>query len=240
LAGRLGAVCCALGLGLLTVGLAAAFASASVRWAPAVAASCVGGAALLLLTGVLLALIVWLGGRLRGARLGGAVLAAGLVLALAAGLVGRAALVAVRSSPPSLVCLGNVKALAVAAQEYASGHHAYPSARGWREELAPYLQESRDLARPRAPERPGYAYNAAVSRVRAGPSNHLRGLIVVFETDAGGSPAGGPDLLPARPRHSGGDVYGFADGHSQWLPRKKRRDGSWAKAPDADWVRWEP
>jgi hypothetical protein len=30
----------------------------------------------------------------------------------------------------------------------------------------------------------------------------------------------------------------FADGHVQWLPRKKNPDGTWAKQPDAD-VRWE-
>ena len=47
-------------------------------------------------------------------------------------------------------------------------------------------------------------------------------------------------MLPDRPAHFGGDNYGFADGHVQWVPRKKHPDGSWSKEPDADWVIWEP
>ena len=53
-------------------------------------------------------------------------------------------------------------------------------------------------------------------------------------------PLGGPELLPEVPRHLGGDLYGFADGHVQWLPRRKNPDGTWAKEPEADWVIWEP
>ena len=49
---------------------------------------------------------------------------------------------------------------------------------------------------------------------------------------------GGPELLPDEPRHYGGDNYGFADGHTVWLPRKKSPDGTWAKEPEAE-VRWE-
>jgi len=52
--------------------------------------------------------------------------------------------------------------------------------------------------------------------------------------------AGGPELLPDEPRHMGGDNYGFADGTVKWLARKKLPDGTRAKAPDADWLIWEP
>ena len=47
-------------------------------------------------------------------------------------------------------------------------------------------------------------------------------------------------VFSERPRHLGGDNYGFADGHVQWIKRKQNPDGSWAKEPDADWVIWEP
>jgi prepilin-type processing-associated H-X9-DG protein len=38
----------------------------------------------------------------------------------------------------------------------------------------------------------------------------------------------------------GGDNYGFADGHVQWIKRKKLPDGTSAKEPDADCVTREP
>ncbi len=37
-----------------------------------------------------------------------------------------------------------------------------------------------------------------------------------------------------------GDNYGFADGHVQWIARKKLPDGTWAKEPDNDSVTWKP
>lgn len=60
-------------------------------------------------------------------------------------------------------------------------------------------------------------------------------------TRNGGTANGGILRPPYDGRASfGGDNYGFADGHVQWLPRKKNPDGTWAKEPDADWVVWEP
>lgn len=53
-----------------------------------------------------------------------------------------------------------------------------------------------------------------------------------------------PELLPDRPRHRDSDNYGFADGHAEWINRKKLPDGTWAKEPDPrfdyDRVIWEP
>jgi hypothetical protein len=47
-------------------------------------------------------------------------------------------------------------------------------------------------------------------------------------------------MRPPRGSAPGGDYHGFADGHVQWLARKKLPDGAWAKGPDVDWVIWEP
>jgi len=41
-------------------------------------------------------------------------------------------------------------------------------------------------------------------------------------------------MRPPRGSTPGDDSYGFADGHAQWLARKKLPDGTWAKAPDTD------
>jgi prepilin-type processing-associated H-X9-DG protein len=67
----------------------------------------------------------------------------------------------------------------------------------------------------------------------------------IGSANGGGYAAGGPELLPDEPRHLGGDHYGFADGHVEWLPRKLLGvtwlgNRTWAKEPDADWVIWQP
>jgi hypothetical protein len=68
--------------------------------------------------------------------------------------------------------------------------------------------------------------------------------VVVFESDAGMNAAGGPELLPGIPRHLGGDMWGFADGHAVWLARKSqgvgpRGDPIWLKETESP-VRWQP
>jgi prepilin-type processing-associated H-X9-DG protein len=64
--------------------------------------------------------------------------------------------------------------------------------------------------------------------------------IMLFEVDAKRDSIGTNKLLRKSPKWIGGDNYGFADGHVQWLPRKKLPDGTWAKEPEADWVIWDP
>lgn len=64
--------------------------------------------------------------------------------------------------------------------------------------------------------------------------------VAVLERGCGVALSGGPALLPDEPRHLGGDNYGFADGHAQWIERKQLPDGTWAKEPADEWVIWEP
>jgi prepilin-type processing-associated H-X9-DG protein len=80
-----------------------------------------------------------------------------------------------------------------------------------------------------------YAFNGCLSSMGLGEIPDPAETVVVYETDAGTgwNAAGGPELLPDIPRHHGGDNYAFADGHVQWLPRRKNPDGTWAKQPDA-------
>ena len=54
--------------------------------------------------------------------------------------------------------------------------------------------------------------------------------VVIFESDVGCSGRGGREDLVAEPRHSGGDNWGFGDGHAKWWPRDAAGDA----------VQWEP
>jgi prepilin-type processing-associated H-X9-DG protein len=85
-----------------------------------------------------------------------------------------------------------------------------------------------------------YAFNRYVGELSPWAFTSPERTVVIFETDSGNGwdAAGGPELLPDEPRHLGGDNYGFADGHVQWIKRKRLPDGTWAKAPDAE-VSWE-
>jgi len=119
-----------------------------------------------------------------------------------------------------------------------------------------------------------YAYNSALDS-RAAESltrDDLASVIVIFESDRGWNAHGGKELLPDFPRHfrrpgdvefdpdfarhfrvpssdrlklGFGDVYGFADGHCEWIARRKppgevRWDTKWPKEPDDPSVRWQP
>ncbi len=86
----------------------------------------------------------------------------------------------------------------------------------------------------------GYALNSALTDSWPSGQISVSHVVMLFESDAGWNAAGGPELLPDEPRHLGGDNYGFADGHVQWIRRKKLPDGTWVKEPDADWVIWKP
>jgi len=55
-------------------------------------------------------------------------------------------------------------------------------------------------------------------------------IAVVFESDKGWNAHGGKELLPHTPRHSGGDMYGFAGGHME-------DEGGFDTSPIEKWYR---
>ena len=144
------------------------------------------------------------------------------------------------------VCLANLKRTAVALQMYAADHDsAFPPPANWPGVMVSYVLEE-GLICPNDPDFQGsYAYNQALSRTTYDAMADPYHVVAIFESDAAQLTAGGPELLPPEPRHLGGDNYAFADGHVQWLPRKRlgvdsRGHPIWAKEPDADCVIWEP
>jgi len=156
------------------------------------------------------------------------------------------------AAPPSSAvnmkaqCLTHVKFLALALSTCAVDNGAFPGPEQWQNAAAAHLEVKSDLAElttcPAAPNSAlAYAYNAALSGVMYSALDDPAHTVVLFESAAGRNvSAGGPGLLPAEPRHLGGDNYGFADGHAEWIKRKQLPDGTWAKEPAREGVIWEP
>lgn len=128
----------------------------------------------------------------------------------------------------TFACTANVENIAQALQMYLTEHDHFPPAGGWCDALEEYVRNVKVF---QCPERfdlnSGYAFNAALDRLpSSGVPQPLR-TIAVFESDAGWNASGGRELLVKKPRHGGGDVYGYAAGQMndparplmQWLPR---------------------
>jgi prepilin-type processing-associated H-X9-DG protein len=149
-----------------------------------------------------------------------------------------------RPTEVNAVCKRNVKFLAAALAKCAVEHGVFPASGDWLEAISPYVPGHDVRVFQNCPAaadlRFAYAYNIALSGLAYSSLEDPGRTIVVFESDLKVRAAGIPELLPDKPRHLGGDNYGFADGHVQWIKRKKLPNGSWAKEPDADWVIWKP
>ena len=206
-------------------------------------AEAIAGLALLLAVAVLVQI------RLAGARVWDQGLALAAIMASVAGLglslIGGAVAPRYQKDVRSRLCEARLKTVFKALElSTADNNGVLPLARSWCDSISPYLktlQRPYPLVCPEAPDhRCGYGYNARLSGVRADTLTDPHSTVAVFESDAGWNAAGGPELLPDVPRHFHADYYVFADGRVALLPRKRLRDGSWAKEPDADWVIWEP
>jgi prepilin-type processing-associated H-X9-DG protein len=51
--------------------------------------------------------------------------------------------------------------------------------------------------------------------------------VLLFESDAGWNASGDQGAMIARPRHSGGFIILFADGHVEAVPRERLRSLIW-------------
>jgi len=138
-------------------------------------------------------------------------------------------------------CLQEVEHLAEAVSMYlADNDGTFPPARTWARSLEPCLRARSlepwlpshlrlgSLRCANAPNvSPPYAFNSGVAGKHRGDLQAPQAVVVFFESDAGGNAVGGPELLPKKPRHMGGDNYGFADGAARWVPRSKAKELQW-------------
>jgi hypothetical protein len=144
-------------------------------------------------------------------------------------------------------CLSNVKNISLSLQMYVvDNNDHFPPARDWCDVLDEYVK-NRDVFRcPQAQGKSGwdYAYNSLLSSRSMYDLVDPSGTVAIFESDAGRNASGDRKLLPAVPRHLGGDSYGFADGDAARVKRKawgtdKRGNPNWLREPERP-LRWQP
>jgi len=113
-----------------------------------------------------------------------------------------------------IVCSQNLEYLPGVFQMYAADHGAFPPADSWCDALGEYVQNDACFVCSVRPNlKCGYAMNRALGGLCfediQTPSHRT---VILFESDAGWNANGGPELLPPKSRHHGGDYYGFAGG----------------------------
>jgi len=125
-----------------------------------------------------------------------------------------------REKARQIACLSNVKNISLAILMYVDDHHGkFPDADRWVEELRPYM-EAKLLHCPddKIKGHISYAMNSALSGISetkiADPGN----TILIFETSqTGPSPHGGIEAVAKPGNHTGGNNFGFTDGHAKWF-----------------------
>ena len=148
-----------------------------------------------------------------------------------------------RAEDASKSCGENLKALSKAMTMYlADSQGFFPPANAWCDKLAPYVSDQCVFVCPSAPGvRCGYAFSAKLGESRA-EARQDQLTIELFESDRGWNAAGGPELLPDKPRHEIGDHYVFVGGTQHWVERKRDRDKKgrrrWTKEVRDPLVRW--
>jgi hypothetical protein len=97
---------------------------------------------------------------------------------------------------------------------------ALPFAEHWCYLVLPYVRGRSEFVCPAAHNRNcSYALNTAVSGLRRVDIENAEDLVLLFESDAGWNAAGGPELLPALPRHHGGERVFYVGGSGGWQAR---------------------
>jgi prepilin-type processing-associated H-X9-DG protein len=143
------------------------------------------------------------------------------------------ALAKAKAKASGIRCMNNVKQLNLALMMYATDNNdRFPAGTNWCEALGPYLGHSTNaLVCPQGTpnQRCHYALNAQLVGRGIKAIQVPAQTVLIFECDGGWNVSGGRELLPAKPRHNGAYVLGFADGHAE-MGRSARLEQ----------LRWEP
>ncbi len=139
------------------------------------------------------------------------------------------AVISARDMAIATSSVNNVKHVCIAAQTYAASHgQQLPPADSWPQVLQDegiivgdeILADPSDADAGRA-----YAMNAGLDGKALAPD--MGRTVLFFECRPGAPPAGGPDLLPDKPRHAGRYVIGFLDGHVENVAPEEVRQLIW-------------
>lgn len=136
--------------------------------------------------------------------------------------------------PHSLVdCENNIRQLCAAAINYATDYNGHlPPADSWPEYLVKggYITDHLFPCPSAYNGGRGYAMNAGLHGLRIDEIRRRSSTVLFFECAPGSPPAGGPELLPPKPRHedfNGCFVFGFADGHAEHVSPKDLGQLNW-------------
>ncbi|MGB2938165.1 MAG: DUF4190 domain-containing protein [Phycisphaerae bacterium] len=148
-------------------------------------------------------------------------------LALAAMLI--TAMLGARVQARGASSMNNVRQLALAARVYAAQHdQKFPPPDSWPEALRNYGIDDGILADPSEMDAGrAYAMNARLSDFPLSAVRSAGRTVLFFECRFGAPPGGGPELLPDQPRHPGGYVIGFVDGHVEGVAPQETDDLIW-------------
>lgn len=124
------------------------------------------------------------------------------------------------------MCVRNVKGIALTVQMYLADYNdVFPPAGSWCDTMEPYIRNRAVYVCPEMRGLPcGYAFNAGLDSLPMRRLVDPEYTIVIFETDVGWNATGQLERLRDPPRHLGGDSFGFADGHGQWVGRRQLLD----------------
>jgi hypothetical protein len=127
-----------------------------------------------------------------------------------------------REGGSARVCLSNAKNIALAFQMYLEDNDGvFPPADNWCDTLGDYVKHEDVFRCPEASDlRCAYAYNRALSSMRASDIANPDAVVAVFESPRGWNGTVGREALPAEPRHFEGDNYGLASGSARWVKRE--------------------
>lgn len=121
-----------------------------------------------------------------------------------------------RDKAQLVACTSNVRQLCTAALMYSRDWDGILPTEDWPKDLEPYVQNQTIYRCPTAPERIGFALNAALAAANAKDVKRPAETVLFFEADVPDDVAfGGPEVVLQEPRHAGKIVVGFVDGHAK-------------------------
>lgn len=140
------------------------------------------------------------------------------------------ALAMAQNKAQEINCLNNEKQLALAVMVYSGDHtNHFPPAATWCDAIQPEIGSAQTFKCPAAhsTRRCDYAFNAKLGGLATGKVNPR--TVMIFESDGGWNANGGPELLPAHPRHEPGGIYvvAFADGHVELVSQSRLNSLRW-------------
>jgi prepilin-type processing-associated H-X9-DG protein len=130
----------------------------------------------------------------------------------------------------SINCVNNAKQLALGIMMYADDNKdQFPAAATWCDAIQKHLGQGKafQCVTGDASKRCHYAFNTKLDGLELKKVTDRAHTVLVFETEGGWNMSGGPELLPAKPRHGRMVVVGFGDGHVEQVAEARLKELRW-------------